>query len=51
MDTRSFPSPESVDIVVIGGGQAGLALGYHLTRSTRIPVRTGSANLFAYASR
>ncbi len=35
MDTRSFPSPESVDIVVIGGGQAGLALGYHLTRLQR----------------
>lgn len=35
MDTRSFPSPESVDIVIIGGGQAGLALGYHLTRLQR----------------
>ena len=36
MDTRSFPkSSESVDIVVIGGGQAGLALGYHLARAER----------------
>jgi putative flavoprotein involved in K+ transport len=32
MDTRSFPSSESVGIVIIGGGQAGLALGYHLAR-------------------
>ena len=36
MDTQSFPtSAESVDIVIIGGGQAGLALGYHLTRAKR----------------
>ncbi|HEX5729159.1 NAD(P)/FAD-dependent oxidoreductase [Microbacterium sp.] len=36
MDTRSFPtSAESADIVIIGGGQAGLALGYHLVRARR----------------
>ncbi|MET0829082.1 MAG: NAD(P)/FAD-dependent oxidoreductase [Microbacterium sp.] len=36
MDTRSFPtSSESIDIVIVGGGQAGLALGYHLARSQR----------------
>ena len=36
MDTRSFPAPpESFDTVVIGGGQAGLALGYHLARGGR----------------
>ena len=36
MDTRSFPtSSESADIVVIGGGQAGLALGYYLARAER----------------
>jgi putative flavoprotein involved in K+ transport len=35
MDMRSSSSPDSVDIVIIGGGQAGLALGYHLTRSQR----------------
>ena len=36
MDTQSFPtSVESVDIVIIGGGQAGLVLGYHLTRAKR----------------
>ena len=33
MDARSVrPSPESVDTVIIGGGQAGLALGYYLAR-------------------
>ena len=36
MDTRSLrTSSESVEIVIIGGGQAGLALGYYLTRSKR----------------
>ena len=36
MDMESFPtSSESVDIVIIGGGQAGLALGYHLARLHR----------------
>lgn len=36
MDTQSLrTSSESVDIVIIGGGQAGLALGYYLTRSGR----------------
>lgn len=36
MDTRSLhTSSEPVDIVIIGGGQAGLALGYYLSRSRR----------------
>lgn len=36
MNTRSLPtSSTSVDIVIIGGGQAGLALGYYLTRAKR----------------
>ncbi|MET0932446.1 MAG: NAD(P)/FAD-dependent oxidoreductase [Mycetocola sp.] len=36
MNTRSLrPSSQSVDIVIIGGGQAGLALGYYLARSAR----------------
>lgn len=36
MDTGTFPtSVESVDVVVIGGGQAGLALGYYLARDKR----------------
>lgn len=36
MDTGTFPtSVESVDVVVIGGGQAGLAMGYYLARDKR----------------
>jgi len=36
MDTGfSPPSGASVEIVIVGGGQAGLALGYHLARAQR----------------
>ncbi|WP_433381303.1 FAD-dependent oxidoreductase [Streptosporangium sp. CA-115845] len=31
--TAPSPSPRRVDVLVVGGGQAGLAAGYHLRRA------------------
>jgi hypothetical protein len=53
-DPRPAPAaaPERFETVIVGGGQAGLAVGYHLSRTHRtwlsgpdtghLPVRTGS---------
>src|SRR5215218_7981035 len=32
---QSRPSPQSVETVIVGGGQSGLALGFHLVRQKR----------------
>lgn len=37
-------TPEHIDTIVIGGGQAGLAMGYHLSRQQRQPFTILDAN-------